>query len=82
MIVPPGARYRVKGLQHLYQRPQIDIGGYAWKHQSRSATSHGEIVPGLAVHSTPHCVRGDSDGLSINIYTYGALPSQLQGCKS
>src|SRR5262249_29636751 len=27
-------------------------------------------------------VGGDSDGLSINIYTYGALPSQLQGCKA
>jgi len=27
-------------------------------------------------------VRGYSDSLSINIYTYGALPSQLQGRKA
>jgi hypothetical protein len=27
-------------------------------------------------------MRGYSDGLSINIYTYGALPSQLQGRKA
>ena len=27
-------------------------------------------------------VGGDSDGLSIYIYTFGALPSLLLGCKA